>query len=166
MTGAYTPDVLTDLVRRHLAGLNVRGMKPQISVAKDPWHVVEILVQSPQGLRLIVHWAGEAALGDEPAAPLATQRIHVVIGYALGLRASADAALVENTAARPSLLRIVSDVRERVLSMAFGAADASEGLFRYAGADPEETPEGVPLAAYRLRFELDTSLPEIRHVEV
>jgi hypothetical protein len=166
MNGAYTPDVLTRAVRDHLAGLKVAGMKPAASVAKDPWHVIEILMTSPRGLRLVTHWAGEEPLGDEPEAPLSTQRVEVIVGYALGLKSSADAALVENTDERPSLLRIVAEVRGRVLSMAFGAGDASEGLFRYRGAEPVETPEGVPLAAYRLKFELDTTMPEIRPVEV
>ncbi len=166
MTGAYTPDVLTRLVRDHLKGLRIAGMKPEISVAKDPWHVMEILMISPRGLRLVVHWGGEDPLGDEPAAPLSTQRVDAIVGYALGLKATADAALIENAAERPSLLKIVADVRQRVLSMAFGAADASEGMFRYRGAEPVETPEGVPLAAYRLKFELDTTMPEIRQMEV
>lgn len=166
MTGAYTPDVLTRLVRDRLDSMAVRGMKQDVSVAKDPWHVIEILAASPRGLRLVVHWAGEEPLGEEPMAPLSTQRVEVIVGYALGLKASADAALVENTADRPSLLKIVADVRARVLGMVFSEMDASEGLFRYRGAEPVETPEGVPLAAYRLKFELDASMPEIRRVEV
>lgn len=163
---SYTPDRLTRLVRDALKGLNAEGAQPTISVAKDPWNVIEILTDAPRGVRLVVHWAGEEALGDEPAAPLVTQRIEVIVGYALGLRAGVDAALVENLENRPALLRLVALVRERVLAMTFTDAYASEGIFRYRGCDPVETPDGVPLAAYRLRFEMDTSMTDITTVEV
>lgn len=163
---SYTPDRLTRLVRDALKGLSAEGAKPTVSIAKDPWNVIEILTDAPRGVRLVIHWAGEEALGDEPAAPLATQRIEVIVGFALGLRAGVDSALVENLENRPSLLRLVSLVRARVLGMTFTEPDASEGLFRYRGCEPVETPEGVPLAAYRLRFELDTNMPDIEPVEV
>jgi hypothetical protein len=166
MTGAYTPDVLTAKVRDHLKRLTITGQKATVSIAKDPWNVLEILADSPRGLRFIVHWGGEEALGDEPAAPLSTQRIEVIVAFSLGLKAGVDAALVDSQDERPSLLAIVSRVRGHVLAMSFGQEDASEGLLRYGGAEPFETPEGVPLAAYRLKFELDTSMPEIRHLEV
>jgi hypothetical protein len=166
MTGDYTADALTRLVRDRLKGLRCGAITPEISIAKDPWHVMEMLANSPRGLRLIVHWAGDDPLGDEPADPMETQSIEVITGYSLGLKASVDAALVENTADRPSLLKIVSEVKVRVLSMVFRAPNASDGLFRYGGTKPEETPEGVPLAAYRSKFELDTTMPEIRQVEV
>lgn len=160
----YSPDALTRLVRDDLEGWDA-PQAAKVSIAKDPWHVLEILADSPRGLRFIVHWAGEEALGEEPAAPLETQRVEVIVAFALGLRSTPDAALVENQPDRPSLLKTVAAVKRRVLEMQF-AADASEGLFRYRGTEPVETPEGVPLAAYRLRFELDTAMDDLQGREV
>ncbi|WP_448579265.1 hypothetical protein [Thermosphaera sp.] len=161
----YTPDKVTRLVRDALQSLDADGITPNVSIAKDPWNVLELLMDAPRGVRLVVHWAGDEAMGDEPAAPLITQRVEVIIAYALGLRAGVDATLAENTN-RPSLLRLVSLVRGRILGMVFTAPDASEGLFRYRGCTPLETPEGVPLAAYRMQFDLNTNMPDIESVEV
>jgi hypothetical protein len=162
---AYTPDDLMKRIAADLRKWRPAGVTPEVQVAKDPWHVLEILTDSPLGLRLVLHWAGEDALGDEDAAPLATQKIEVIVGYSLGLKATPEGTLIDGTSARPSLLKFVSDVRQRVLELEFEPG-ASSGLVRYGGCEPFETPEGVPLAAYRLRFGLDTSLPDLRQREV
>lgn len=162
---AYTPDDLVKRIAADLRAWRPAGITPEVQVAKDPYHVMEILCDSPLGLRLVVHWAGDEDPGEQSEAPLATQRIEVVIAYSLGLKATPENTLVEGTATRPSLLKFVSDVRKRVLEMEF-TPGISSGLFYYKGCDPVETPEGVPLAAYRLKFELDTCLPELRQREV
>jgi len=54
---SYTPDKLTRLVRDALKGLAAEGAKPTVSIAKDPWNVIEILTDAPRGGAVI----GEAA---------------------------------------------------------------------------------------------------------
>lgn len=135
--------------------------KGKTLIAKDPWNVLELLAESPSGFRCILHWAGDKLLGDQEDLPLVTTRLEVILSCNLGLTADAQTALVEesNITARPSLLNIVSTIRERILQKLWPASYTEEQI-RYVGTEPVGTPEGVPLAAYRLAFELDHAAPE------
>jgi hypothetical protein len=140
----------------------VRG---QISIAKDPWNVLEILSESPVGVRVILHWAGDKQLGDWDDAPLATANIEVVLGYAMGLVKDPGGDLVNaQFNARPSVLDLVSDLRGRLLSRTVdsdpGSPDESADTLRYVGTEPVTLPDGTPTHAYRMKFELDHALPE------
>lgn len=139
----------------------VTSNKGKVYIAKDPWNVLELLAESPSGFRCILHWAGDKLLGEQEDLPLMTSRLEVILSCNLGLTAAAETALVEESAitARPSLLNLVNKVRERMLQKLW-PADYTEEQIRYVGTDPVGTPEGVPLAAYRLVFELDHAAPE------
>jgi hypothetical protein len=140
----------------------VRG---QISIAKDPWNVLEILAESPSGLRAILHWAGDRQLGDQDDAPLASANVEVILGYAMGLSKDPGSDLVNpQFNARPAVLDLVSELRGRLLSLDFDSdpenADESAETLRYVGTEPVTLPDGTPTHAYRLKFELDHALPE------
>jgi hypothetical protein len=154
------PDQILVYAKRAIDAI-VRRNKGAVSIAKDPWNVLELLAESPAGFRCILHWAGDKLLGDQEELPLLTSRLEVILSYNLGLTATAESALVEKSPLtdRPSLLRLVAIVRERVLQKLW-PADFTEEQIRYVGTDPVGTPEGIPLAAYRLVFELDHAGPE------
>lgn len=158
------PDEILKLLETDLksfAGQN----KGQVSIAKDPWNVLEILSESPSGFRIILHWAGDKQLGDWDDAPLATASLEIVLGYAMGLSRDPGQELInEQFNSRPSVLHLVSDLRDRVLTFDFdrdsGNTDEAEETARYVGCEPVVLPDGTPTHAYKLKFELDHALPE------
>jgi hypothetical protein len=154
------PDQICRYVKTAIAAV-ASSNKGKIEIAKDPWHVLELLAESPSGFRIIIHWAGDQQLGDMDDAPLVTSRLEVILSCNLGLTANAESALVEGSALtnRPSLLDLVSRVRQRILQKLW-PAERTGGNIRYVGCEPVGTPDGVPLAAYRLSFELDHAAPE------
>jgi hypothetical protein len=157
---AYTP---AQLLALYQADLNTWAMikKAKLSIAKDPWHVLELLAESPAGLRLILHWAGDDSLGDQNEAIGSANHLEVIVSYNLGLTAKPDAALTQDQPNRPALLKLVSDIRERVLSLFIPDAETAVSLSaRYSGCETVTTPEGLPLAAYKLKFEFDAAFPD------
>ena len=156
-----------DILRAIQADLKewVGTVRGQISIAKDPWNVLEILAESPSGLRAILHWAGDKQLGDRDDAPLATANVEVILGYSMGLSKDPGSDLVNaQFNARPAVLDLVSDLRGRLLSIPLNSdpenPDEAAETLRNVGAEPVTLPDGTPTHAYRLKFELDHALPE------
>lgn len=149
------PDQILESVKKDLDdwAATLAGAKVQVSVARDPYNVLELLVQGPAGLCVVIHWAGDEGngkIGD----PKADNLIEVIVGYNLGLTIPLDQALYKSTANRPSLLKYVNDVRARLLTIQFTADETRQFTF-YSGCEPIVLPDGVPLAAYRMKARLD-----------
>lgn len=161
----FTPADILKLLKPDLESwANTNAVRGKISIAKDPWNVLEILAESPCGIRVILHWAGDRQLGDRDELPLVTSNIEVVLAYAMGLNKDANSELMTpQFNGRPSVLDLVSELRERILTFDFDrdGEDESEETARYVGTEPVTLPDGTPTHAYRLKFELDHALPEI-----
>lgn len=127
--------------------------KASVSIARDPFHVLEILAENPQGFRVIVHWAGDENASDIMERPLADHKIQIVFSYNLGLTAKPDLALIQGQQNRPALYKLLDDLRALVLGLAFPDFETAEYCI-YTGTEPVVTPDGIPLAAYRLKFHL------------
>ena len=135
-----------------------KKQKAKTSVARDPFEVMELLAADTPGLRLVVHWVGDDPLGEQmEQAPLVTNTLEIILGLNLGLTATPDKALVSGSPTRPALYQLISDLRVVVLAVEF-PSEATASYLAYAGCKPMVTPEGVPLAAYALRFTLDTAI--------
>ena len=128
-----------------------------VSIALDPFNVLEILAEGPEGGRVILHWAGDQNPSELLQMAIARNEIEVVLSYNLGLSLRPDLALIESTPTRPSLLKQLSDLRGILLSLAYPDGETLVYLV-YKGTASFITPEGFPLAAYRLRFELDSAI--------
>ena len=159
----YTPDKLLGELHDELSPW-VRTQKGTLSIARDPYHFLELLAESPAGWRAVLHWDGEINPSDEERAGVfARQRISIGITANLGLRFDTDSALVKSTAARPALLSIVAAVRERVRGYVWPEGITNE-VTLYAGCEAVTLPEAdVPLAGYRLNFELIIALPPVEY---
>jgi hypothetical protein len=140
----------------------VAEKKGVLSIAKDPYHVLELLAESPVGHRVILAFAGDTGMGDQPQIPLAKATIEVVLSYNLGLTAKPDEALITARGDRPSLLALVHDVRMRVLGIRF-PDEITDVHIAYGGCEPVVTPDGVPLAAYRMQFSLGYALGDVTY---
>jgi hypothetical protein len=133
--------------------------KAKISIARDPYEVLELLGADTPGLRLVVHWGGDEPLGDQmPQEPAVTTTLEVILGLNLGLTATPDKMLLTGSATRPALYQLISDLRAAVLAITFPNLATSDFL-SYAGTRPLTAPDGVPLAAYSSRYTLDGSVP-------
>ena len=132
-----------------------QGLSPAgtVSIARDPFNVLELLAANPSGYRLILHWAGDENVSELPFVPLLRHKIEVVFGSNLGLTAKPDLALVQQIGDRPALFAQVDNLRSLLLGLQF-ANDTTGGFLEYAGAEPLIIPDGVPLAAYTLKFGL------------
>ena len=163
---AYTPAELLDLYKTDLEAWCAEN-KAQLSLARDPYHVLELLAQSPAGMRLILHWAGDDNAGEQDEAIGSVNRLEVILSYNLGLTAKPDLALLQAQVDRPALLTLISVVRNRVLSLYVIDAETGARLSaRSAGCETVTTPDGIPLAAYKLKFEFDAALPDYELREV
>jgi hypothetical protein len=134
-----------------------KGHQATVSIALDSFNVLEILAESPTGMRVILHWAGDKNPSDILQAAIARNEIEVILTYNLGLTLRPDLALIKGTTTRPSLLRALSDLRSLILSLAY--PDEQTLVYCvYVGTEPFITPEGMPLAAYRMHFQLDSAV--------
>jgi hypothetical protein len=123
-----------------------------VSIAMDPFNVFELLAANPVGYRLILHWAGDSNVADAYV-PLIRHKIEIIFGSNLGLTAKPDLALIQAVGARPPILSQVDAVRATVLGLQF-PSEPTGGILEYDGAETLVTPEGFPLAAYKLTFGL------------
>jgi hypothetical protein len=157
---AYTPDAIIAELRDDLTPW-AKEKKGTVSVATDPYNFLELLAQSPVGFQVVLHWDGEALSGDEPqSASIAVQKISAGVTFNTGLTVNPSEALVKASPIRPALLKLLTQVRDRIRSYNF-PADTTGQYLLYKGADPVVLPEGLPLAGFRLNFELTIGLPEI-----
>jgi hypothetical protein len=159
----YTPDALLTELRADLEPW-VRAKKGDLSIARDPYHFLELLAESPSGFRVVLHWDGEANPGDDAQAGVfATQRISAGVTANLGLTAKPGEALHKPTANRAALLRLLADVRERLRSYVWPDETTARYML-YKGADAIVLPDsGVPLTGFRLNFELTIALPPVEY---
>lgn len=159
MSAGLEPDQLVTLLEDDLTPW-VKELKGQLTVADDPWNFLELLAESPVGWRGILHFDGdENKMGHPSEGCYLRNRFSFGISCQRGLTAKPLQALHKaRPGGAPALLRLVALARLRIRSFAL-PADVSERFVRYAGSEPVVLPDGTPLAAYRLRFEL-TAHPE------
>jgi len=131
----------------------------RVSAARDPFDVLEVLTVGPEAALLIVQWDGdepedpELSEDDAMTGP-ARHNINLVVGQGLGLDVKRDWRLIAGRGTRKSVLQRVDETRAFALSLLFPADETSLRRLRYRGCEPMVTPEGIPLAAYRLKFSL------------
>lgn len=156
----YTPDTL--LLELHAALVPwLAARKGVVSIAADPYNFLELLADGPSGCRVVLHWGGETNPADDARTGcFPANRIEVGITGNLGLEARPEMALIAGNAVRPAFLETVAAVREVVRSHLF-REDISTKFPLYKGCEPVVLPEGMPLRAYRLNFEITLGLPPI-----
>jgi len=129
----------------------------QVTIARDPFHVLEILASSPATFRLVVHWAGDHNISEVDELPLSENELQVILSYNLGLTAQPDLALISGPQNRPSVLDQVDSLRSFILGVQYPTI-ATGTYAVYGGTKPFVTPDGVPLAAYVLTFKLKAAV--------
>jgi hypothetical protein len=152
-----TPALLLQTLRTGLAAW-AQTHRAALSIASDAWNALELLASGPASLRIILRWDGDSQDADQDAG-IVKHKIAVIVSGARALLAQQGQHLVDGSAATGKpLYESVSAVRAVVRSLEFPGGITS-GALRYAGCQPFTTPEGVPIDAYELLFEIDASIP-------
>jgi hypothetical protein len=136
---------------------HVRAAKGITSIASDAFHVLELLGESPAGFRVVILWEGDADATGQPLAGIVEHTLAIVISHNRGLRVWNGENLHRDTSAGPSLLTRLTEIRTLLLRYRF-PEDITDCTLLYLGSQPEVTPEGLPLDAYRMRFRLHASI--------
>jgi len=171
-----SPDLIIEKARAALASwAPAKGAR--ISLARDPFDVLELLTVGPREALIVLAWGGDepydlglgetdAGSDDDNVSPVATQIIEVTVGQGLGLDAIKDWGLIAGKGSRPSVLKRVANVRGFMLSLLFPDDETTMRRFSYRGCDPWSTPDGIPLAAFKLRFGLVAVVDQGETVEI
>ena len=136
----------------------VAAQKGQLSVANDPFEVIELLGESPTGFRVIILWEGDEDATGQPLAGIVNNTIAVIVSHNRGLRMWKGENLHKDYGDQPALLTRLADLRAQIRAYEW-PEDLTDSHLLYLGTQPETTPEGLPLDAYRMRFRLTTVIP-------
>jgi len=144
----------------------VKGLKGRLVVAGDPLSALEVLLWSERGLVVVLCYTGDDTQAEAAPDDVASQRLELTVGYGLGLKVGQEEALFSNRVDRPSLYKLLDQVRAYALSIVFPADDTTGERLRYRGCAAVALPSGMPLAAYRLTLELDAGVTVGEDVEI
>jgi hypothetical protein len=134
------------------------GAKVALSIASDPFEVLEILADSPAGVRVILLWKGDDDLSQGTPIGIVDNHLEITISHNRGLKVRSGQSLYQSSATRPSLIALLDSLRARLRSLGFMEDDGSISPMEYKGCDPVVTPEGLRLDAYTLRFQVTGAL--------
>lgn len=143
--------------------------RPHLSVAVDPFDILERLFDGPRRWRIVLHWAGEAPTNPEtPEAGIVDHTIEVYVARHHGL--SIDKGRSQTIATRPdgepTLMALRTLVDSRLRSYTFDTSDESIAPhLEYQGTDSIAAPDGVLLAAYRARYRITATTERIEYRE-
>jgi hypothetical protein len=140
----------------------IAAMSGTLAVAHDPWHVYEILSQSPAGFLCVLAWEGEDTVGDRDSG-IVRQKLYTVVTHNRGLHAEPGKNLFLK--GERSLTALAGSVRDH-LRAAELPDEATSRLFAYTGTAPFTTPEGLPIDALRSDFSILTALPAVEPVRI
>lgn len=129
-----------------------------VSVAGNPFEVIELLEQNPGGFRVILLWErDEDASAQQPCVGIVNTTIAVVVSQNRGLRAWKGDNLYNAYGSLPALTDLVDLVRTAIRATIMPEGQTSS-WWLYLGCEPETTPQGLPLDAYRLRFRITNAI--------
>jgi len=157
---AITPAELLAIVHDGLKPL-AEHWKGEISLATNPFEVIEMLAHAPGTPRIVILWEGEADAtggpGQSPQGGIVIHTVSLIISANRGLPFWQGGPLASIATDTPSILERLAELRTAALGIAFPGG-STRGRFFYLGAESETTPEGLPLDAYRLRFSLTAKI--------
>lgn len=154
---ALKPNEIVLAIKDHIEPW-AKARKGNVSVANNPFEALELLAQSPAGFRVVILWEGDEDATGQPLVGIVNNNISLIVSANRGLRIWNGENLHKPYGDQPALLDLLTELRIMVRDQVWPDV-VSEGAMLYLGADPEITPEGYPLDAYRLRFRLTTVIP-------
>ena len=138
----------------------VAAKRGSVSVAKDPFHVLELLLLTPDGFLAVVHFAGDEDLGQSRHTGVIKLRLEVFVSQQRGLAAEPGVELIGPTPGEDPLYVLVAKVRAFIRAIEFPDDGTTSGTIWYKGSEPVAGPEGATFNAYKLRFEINGAVSE------
>ncbi len=132
--------------------------KGKIQIASDPFHALDLLLQSPIGFRVVVWWDGDEPSTDIHQAGIVVNRLKVSIGYGRGLAKDPSTGLTTGRAGQKALYALISELRSKVRAIQFSdpTDEISSVWAAYRGTTGVVVPEGIAIDAYDLNFTLES----------
>lgn len=155
-----SPDVIILALQDHLKEW-ADPQNARVSLAGDPAHVLDLLLDGPRTWRVILAWGGEESINEYDYSGIVTHTVEVYTAFHMGLPSNPGEALFVTRDTRKSLTKIHSEVVTRVRAQVFPDNQQSAQVWNYRGTDPVVLPSGFPTAAYRARFRLEAALPDL-----
>jgi hypothetical protein len=153
-----TLDALFEELQADLA-VHAAAIKAHICTASDQWNVLELLCSGPSSMLIILSYGGDDDIGDQPGNAVAATIFEVTLGYNIGLQLPLGNALSVSTPTRVNFMRQLNDLRKRFLTHMFPATVTSRKL-QYLDTKAVTLPDGIPLAAYKIRAKLTVAVEQ------
>jgi len=161
------PDTLLKTIHDDLAPW-CQANRGLLSVAADPWNFLELLAESPQGWRAVLHWGGDSNFSEHALGGcILENELSIGVSCHLGLTANPEAAIFrDRPGGTPPLLALVAALRDRLRGLVIDTGgEDTERYFHYRGCAPVALPDGTPLRAYALRFSFTAAPPAVVYRE-
>jgi hypothetical protein len=139
----------------------------RLSISGTYVESLDALAARPSGSLIILEWRGEENPDPDNDFGVVRHEIGIYIAMNTGLKLKTGESLWASADGK-SLLERSHKVRDRVRSIVLADDDDSERSFSYRGCNQVVTPEGVPLRAYLLTFQIMAAItqPEYRNINV
>ena len=161
MSTAETPAALTaqDIMRQIHEALTPfveTAKKGYLSIARDPFEIIEQLGQAPGRFRAILSWGGEKLEGHR-ASGIVTHTLQVVVSHNRGLSILKGENLFLARGDDDSLVQLNGEVRDLLRGLRFPVKITDERL-TYAGTEPVAV-DGTQLDAFTQTWTIRATLP-------
>ena len=151
------PLSIVELLKRTKTGLApwLAANKAQLSIASDELDALEILQNSPVGLRVVLLWNGDD-LASSNAGGIVNNSLAVIVSYTRGLKLASASAKIEARPGQKPLFEIVENLRAaiRVIQITEAEETVAQHNLQYVGTKPYALPDNMPLDAYQLSWTL------------
>lgn len=163
--GARREIFADELLRKIAADLEKAFPAYAVRIAEDPDEALGLLCEDASGGRIIVSWEGDEPFPSAPrAGEIAGARIALTVTRSKSLSPAPGSTLIGESGER-SFLRAVGEIRARLLAYE-GSSDSTDRRFRYKGIELVILPDGIPIAAFRIRADLWVAIPRLQAVRL
>ena len=150
-------DILTTLLEQLTPYCALK--RGQVAIAKDPFHVLELLAASPGGFSVALLWEGDEDIGQSRHTGVIRNTLAVIVSVARGLSIEEGQELVGPSVDDSDPLYIlVAKIRAFCRAIEFADDNTNSGRLWYKGCKVESAPDGMLVNAYRLRFEINSAV--------
>jgi len=135
----------------------VTTQKGALYFSRDPLETLELLAESPAGHRVIMQYQSDQPTGGEQPGyfnPVLKTGLIFVVSFNPGLARQVEGKIIKGDATRESLMRIVSNLRSRLMSYRWDTNLVDHGRLAYEGTTPYSMAEFFPFAAYEMSFSM------------
>jgi len=139
----------------------VAAKRGAVSVARDPYHVIELLYLTPDGFLVVINFAGDEDLGQSRFTGVARLKLDVIVSQQRGLAAEPGIELLESSEPGDDpLFILVSKIRARCRAIQFPDDGTTSGKLWFKRSSVVPGPDNTQFNAYRLEFEINGAISE------